>query len=81
MQTSSSENFTLAQCEINKEYTIKEINTNNDKEMEAFLFSLGCYEGQIITIVSMLHKNFLVSIKDSRYSIDEDLAKAIIVEM
>ncbi len=73
--------ITLAQCEIDKEYTIKEINTHGDKEMEAFLFSLGCYEGQAITIVSKLHKNYLVSIKDARYSIDEDLAKAIIIEI
>ncbi len=46
MQTSNTENITLAQCEKDIEYTIKEINTYGDKEMEAFLFSLGCYEGR-----------------------------------
>ncbi len=81
MQTSNTENLTLAQCEKDIEYLIKEIDTCGDKEMEAFLFSLGCYEGQTITIVSMLHKNYLVSIKDARYSIDEDLARAIIVKV
>ncbi len=79
MQMTSSNVTILAQGEINKVYLIKEINTQGDKEMEAFLFSLGCYAGQTITIISMLHKNYLVNIKDARYSIDEDLARAIIV--
>ncbi len=77
MQSDNVEFFTLAQGKMGIEYLITKINTQGDKEMEAFLFSLGCYEGQKITIVSMLHKNYLVSIKDARYSIDEALAGAI----
>ncbi len=70
---------TLANCEINTEYTITAINTYGDEEMKNFLFSLGCYEGQTISIVSKLHKNFVITIKDARYSIDESLANAILV--
>ncbi len=59
-----------------KEYTIKNIATD-DEEMEAFLFSLGCYSGEPITVVSHLKGGCVVSIKDGRYNIDTDLAKAI----
>ncbi len=60
----------------NKEYTIYSLSTE-DKEFESFLFTLGCFEGEKITIVSPLHNNFIVSIKDARYSIDIDLAACI----
>ncbi|HJB29244.1 MAG TPA: ferrous iron transport protein A [Candidatus Blautia faecavium] len=59
-----------------EEYTIKNIATD-DEEMEAFLFSLGCYSGEPITVVSHLKGGCVVSIKDGRYNIDTDLAKAI----
>ncbi len=59
-----------------KEYIIKEIVTNDD-EMDAFLFSLGCYSGEMITVVSHLKGGCVVSIKDGRYTIDNQLAEAI----
>lgn len=61
-----------------KEYTIKQIKTN-DEELNSFLFSLGCYSGEPITVVSKKKNNCVVSIKDGRYSIDNQLAEAIIV--
>ena len=59
-----------------EEYIIKGIATN-DEEMEAFLFSLGCYSGEPITVVSRVRGSCVVSIKDGRYNIDTDLAQAI----
>ena len=61
-----------------KEYIIKQINTD-DEELNAFLFSLGCYSGEEITVISHLKGTSIVSIKDGRYSIDNQLAEAIIV--
>ncbi len=69
----------LANANVNVEYIIKDINTHNDSQMYEFLSSLGCYAGEKITIISKLYKNYVVSIKDARYSIDEDLAKSIIL--
>ena len=60
------------------EYIIKNIVTD-DEEMDAFLFSLGCYSGEPITVVSRLKGGCVVSIKDGRYTIDNDLADAIVV--
>ncbi len=60
------------------EYIIKEIITD-DEELNAFLFSLGCYSGQPITVISHLKGGCVVSIKDSRYNIDSQLAEAIII--
>lgn len=59
-----------------KEYIIKNIETD-DEELEAFLFSLGCYSGEPITVVSHIKSGCVVSIKDGRYSIDKQLAGAI----
>lgn len=59
-----------------KEYIIKDIFTNDD-ELDEFLFSLGCYSGEPITVVFRKKKTCVVSIKDSRYSIDNALAAAI----
>ena len=61
-----------------KEYIIKSINTD-DEELDAFLFSLGCYSGEPITVVTRLKSGCVVSIKDGRYNIDNQLAEAIIV--
>lgn len=61
-----------------KEYIISAINTD-DEELNAFLFSLGCYSGEPITVVSHLKSGCVVSIKDSRYSIDKQLASAILI--
>ena len=61
------------------EYIIKSIETN-DEELNSFLFSLGCYSGEPITVVSRLKRSCYVSIKDGRYNIDNQLAEAIFVE-
>lgn len=63
---------------VNIEYTIKEIQTE-DQSMKDFLFTLGCYEGEQVTIISRLADNFVISVKDARYSINTELAKVIIV--
>ena len=59
-----------------KEYVIKNIVTD-DEELDAFLFSLGCYSGELITVISHLKSSCVVSIKDGRYNIDKQLAEAI----
>ena len=61
---------------IGETYTVKEIRTD-DEELELFLFRLGCYSGEPITVVSRLKSGCVVSIKDGRYNIDTDLAQAI----
>jgi len=68
--------MTLVDANIGEEYIIKDIATN-DEELNSFLFSLGCYSGEPITVVSRKKKNCTVSIKDARYNIDNDLAAAI----
>ena len=68
----------LLNAEAKKEYIIKGIETD-DEEMNGFLFSLGCYSGEPITVVSHLKKSCVVSIKDARYNIDRDLAAAIVI--
>ena len=60
------------------EYIITDIVTD-DEELDAFLFSLGCYSGEPITVVSRIRGGCVVSIKDSRYNIDNQLAEAIII--
>lgn len=62
-----------------KEYIISHIETD-DEELNAFLFSLGCYSGEPITVISHKKSGCVVSIKDGRYNIDRQLAEAIIVE-
>lgn len=66
----------LTNAQEGKEYIIKNIVTD-DEEMDAFLFSLGCYSGEPITVVSHLRAGCVVSIKDGRYTIDNQLAAAI----
>lgn len=68
----------LLDAEIGKEYIIKQIVTD-DEELDAFLFSLGCYSGEPITVISRKRSGCTVSIKDARYNIDKELAKAISV--
>jgi len=70
--------MTLAVAQEGKEYIIQRIETD-DEEMDAFLFSLGCYSGEPITVISHLKGGCVVSIKDGRYNIDTQLAEAIIV--
>ena len=68
--------MTLMDAKEGEEYIVKEIVTEDD-DLEAFLFSLGCYSGEPITVVSRVRGCCTVSIKDGRYNIDTDLAKAI----
>ena len=68
----------LTNAQDGKEYIIKRIETD-DEEMDAFLFSLGCYAGEPITVVSHLRGGCVVSIKDARYNIDTQLAEAICI--
>jgi len=68
----------LVNAQASKEYIIQNINTE-DEELNAFLFSLGCYSGEPITVVSHRRGGCVVSIKDARYNIDNQLAEAIIV--
>ena len=68
----------LTQALEGKEYIIRDIVTN-DEEMDAFLFSLGCYSGEPITVISRRKGGCVVSIKDGRYSIDDQLAAAILI--
>jgi len=70
--------MTLREAQEGKEYIIKDIETD-DEELDAFLFSLGCYSGEAITVVSRRKGGCVVSIKDGRYSIDNQLAEAIII--
>ena len=71
-----AEDMNLADAIIGEEYIVKEIETE-DEELEAFLFSLGCYSVEPITVISHIKGGCVVSIKDARYNMDTDLAKAI----
>lgn len=66
----------LLQANTGEEYIVKDIATE-DEELKSFLFSLGCYSGEPITVISHKKGGCVISIKDARYNIDNDLAKAI----
>lgn len=68
----------LREAAEGEEYIVREILTD-DEELDAFLFSLGCYQGQPITVVAHRRGGMTVSIKDARYNIDNQLAEAIII--
>lgn len=68
----------LTKAEEGKEYIIRRIDTD-DEELDAFLFSLGCYSGETITVVSRRRGSCTISVKDGRYSIDDQLAEAIVI--
>lgn len=70
--------MTLKSAVEGQEYTIKNIDTD-DEELNSFLFSLGCYSGEKITVVSHIKGGCVVSIKDGRYNIDNQLAEAIAI--
>mgnify|MGYP003304782067 CR=1 FL=1 len=70
--------MTLNDANIGEEYIIKDIQTD-DEELNAFLFSLGCYSGEPITVISRKRSGCVVSIKDGRYNIDNNLAEAILI--
>ena len=68
----------LSVAEEGKEYIIQRIETD-DEDLNAFLFSLGCYSGEPITVVARRKGSCTVSIKDGRYNIDNELATAIVI--
>ena len=70
--------MTLKNAEVGLEYLIHAVDTD-DEEMDAFLFSLGCYAGEPITVISRRRGGLTVSIKDGRYNIDNQLAEAILI--
>ena len=68
--------MTLLEAQLGKEYIIRGISTE-DEELNAFLFSLGCYSGEPVTVVSRRRGSCVISVKDGRYCIDNQLAEAI----
>ena len=66
----------LREAQVGNEYVIRQIETD-DEELNSFLFSLGCYSGETITVVRHMKNGCVVAIKDGRYSIDKPLAEAI----
>ena len=68
----------LTQAEEGKEYIVQNIYTD-DEELNDFLFTLGCYSGEPITVISHIKGGCVVAIKDGRYNIDNQLAEAIVI--
>ena len=68
----------LLDAQAGQTYTVKDIRTN-DEDMNAFLFRLGCYSGEPITVIKKSKKDCIVVIKDGRYSLDNLLAGAIMI--
>ncbi|MDE6320361.1 MAG: ferrous iron transport protein A [Lachnospiraceae bacterium] len=66
----------LKDARVGEEYIVKDIEAQ-DEELRSFLFSLGCYSGEPITVISHIKGGCVVSIKDARYNMDTDLAQAI----
>ncbi len=72
------DDMNLTEVQLGEEYIVKEI-LADDEELEGFLFTLGCYSGEPITVVSRKKANCVIAIKDGRYTIDNQLAEAIMV--
>lgn len=70
--------MTLFEATVGQEYIVKSIETD-DEELDAFLFSLGCYSGEPVTVISHRRGGCVISVKDGRYNIDRELAEAIII--
>ena len=68
--------MTLMNANLGTDYIVKNINTD-DEELKSFLFSLGCYAGATITVVSNTRSGYVLSIKDARYNVDSDLVNTI----
>ena len=66
----------LAEANVGEEYIIKDVVTD-DEELNSFLFSLGCYSGEPITVIDRKRRNCVIAVKDARYNIDNELARAI----
>jgi len=65
----------LSEAKVGRQMEIKQI--SGPEKVRKFLFSLGCHEGEIITLISILAGNYIISVKDSRYAIDRKMAQAI----
>ncbi|MFI3209310.1 MAG: FeoA family protein [Eubacteriales bacterium] len=70
--------LTLMDAELGVEYEVRGIRTE-DEELDSFLFTLGCYTGEPIVVVSHISSGYVVAIKDGRYNINKDLASAILI--
>ncbi len=68
----------LTHAGSNQPCVIKEIRAE-EKGIKEFLFTLGCFEGETVTVISTLADNYIIHVKDARYSIDADLAKSILI--
>ncbi len=68
----------LSKAKIGETFSIKQV--EGKEKVVKFLFTLGCFEGEQITLISKLAGNYVVNIKDSRYAIDENMAKSIVLE-
>jgi len=66
----------LNMAEEGKEYIVSGISVD-DEDLKSFLFSLGCYSGEPITVVKKKKSSCVIAVKDGRYSIDRQLADAI----
>ncbi len=75
----SEQEMNLLKAKLNTEYIVKDVKSE-DGSMIEFLFSLGCYPGEKVLVISKLASNLIISVKDARYSIDEELAKCILLE-
>ncbi len=69
----------LVDAKLNTAYKVLSVEAD-DEEMQEFLFSLGCFPGETVTVISQLASNFIINVKDARYSIDERLAKCIEIQ-
>lgn len=68
--------MTLSSADAQKEYVIKDVHTE-DAEMKSFLFSLGCYDGETVTVISKKKHNMVIAVKDGRYNIDREISEII----
>jgi len=66
----------LSEARLGEDVIVKDVITD-DEELKGFLFSLGCYSGEAVTVVSKKRGSYVLSIKDARYNVDEDLARTI----
>ena len=69
----------LTEAELGKSYLIREVATQ-DEEVDSFLFTLGCYSGEPITVISRLRETYVISVRDGRYNIDGNLARSILLQ-
>lgn len=68
----------LSQATVGQTYKVNRI--EGKEKVQKFLFTLGCFEGEEITLISKLAGNYIVNIKDSRYALDEKMARTIILD-